>query len=102
MSALFPLTHSCRWGYLKRFRGLTMYGKLENPSGHRIERIFTRHGPLDDDHTYKVAFVTAQRVPNKFGRNRQQLPVKSIAALRSYLRSPLAGLDQNAGRFIPV
>jgi hypothetical protein len=28
-------------GYLKRFRGLTIYGKLENPPGHRVERIFS-------------------------------------------------------------
>nr|HAQ93358.1 bifunctional metallophosphatase/5'-nucleotidase [Afipia sp.] len=27
-------------GYLKRFSGLTIYGKLENPPGHRIEHIF--------------------------------------------------------------
>jgi 2',3'-cyclic-nucleotide 2'-phosphodiesterase (5'-nucleotidase family) len=30
-------------GYLKRFRGLTIYGKLENPSGNRIERVFTSY-----------------------------------------------------------
>lgn len=75
-------------GYLKRFRGLTIYGKLENPSGNRIERVFTPDGLLDADHSYKIAFVTAQGVPKKFGRNRQDLPVKAIAALRSYFSPP--------------
>lgn len=89
-------------GYLKRFRGLTIYGKLENPSGNRIERVFTLDGLLDADYNYKVAFVTAQGVPKKFGRNRQDLPVKAIAALRSYFQSARTGSDHKVGRFIPV
>ena len=40
-------------GYLKRFRGLTIYGKLENPAGHRIEHIFAAGAPLAPDRTYK-------------------------------------------------
>lgn len=94
MSGRFRRTHSRRWeGYLKRFRGLTIYGKLENPSGNRIERVFTPDGLLDADHSYMIAFVTAQGVPNKFGCNRQDLPVKAIAALRSYFQSARTGSD---------
>lgn len=89
-------------GYLKRFRGLTIYGKLENPSGNRIGRVFTLDGLLDANHNYKVAFVTSQGVPKKFGRNRQDLPVKAIAALRSYFQSARTGSDHRVGRFIPV
>lgn len=89
MSGRFPRTHSRRWEVtLKRFRGLTIYGTLENPSGNRIERVFTPDGLLDADHSYEIAFVTAQGVPKKFGRNRQVLPVKAIAALRSYFSPP--------------
>jgi 2',3'-cyclic-nucleotide 2'-phosphodiesterase (5'-nucleotidase family) len=30
--------------YIKLFRGLTIYGKMENPSGQRIEHIFGKTG----------------------------------------------------------
>ena len=89
-------------GYLKRFRGLTIYGKLENPPGHRIERIFRGGAPLEADQRHKVAFVTAQGVPQKFGRDRQDLSIKAIAALRSYFQSSRTGPDHRVGRFVPV
>ena len=74
-------------GYLKRFRGLTIYGKIENPHGHRIEHIFTQNEVLEAGRNYHVAFVTEQGVPKKFGRNRRDLPIDAIAALREYFRS---------------
>ena len=87
-------------GYLKRFRGLMIYGKIENPTGHRIEHIFTRNDELDADCNYRVAFVTEQGVPKKFGRNRRNLPVDAIAALRDYFRSVPPKSDPGLGRFI--
>ena len=87
-------------GYLKRFRGLTIYGKLENPPGQRIEHVFLRDLALVSNETYKAAFVTAQGVPKKFGRNRKQLPIKAIDALRSYLRESPGGTNGGLGRFI--
>lgn len=89
-------------GYLKRFRGLTIYGKLENPAGHRIEHIFAGDDPLDSHRCYRVAFVTAQGVPQKFGRNRTDLPVKAIDALRDYFQSGRIGTNGGLGRFIAV
>jgi 2',3'-cyclic-nucleotide 2'-phosphodiesterase (5'-nucleotidase family) len=89
-------------GYLKRFRGLTIHGKLENPNGHRIEQIFTRQGPVEASHSYRVAFVTAQGVPEKFGRNRRDLERKAIAALREYFRGSSSETIGAVGRFVPV
>jgi len=77
-------------GYVKRCRGLELYIKIENPTGHRIDRIFADGVPLEPERLYKAAFVTAQGVPQKFGRNRQALPIKAIDALRKYLaRGPI-------------
>lgn len=87
-------------GYLKRFRGLTIYGKIENPTGHRIEHIFTQNEVLEDGRNYNVAFVTEQGVPKKFGRNRRNLSVDAIEALRHYFRSPPNNSDPGVGRFI--
>lgn len=89
-------------GYLKRFRGLTIYGKLENPAGHRIERVFTRGRPLEADGRYEVAFVTAQGVPKQFGRNRRDLPTTAIAALRNHFQRSAHETIGEVGRFIPV
>lgn len=89
-------------GYLKRFRGLTVYAKLENPAGHRVERVFTRAGRVLADNVYKVGFVTAQGVPPKFGRHRIDLPVRSIQALRSYFEGGCREPSGGAGRFVAV
>lgn len=89
-------------GYLKRFRGLTIYGKLENPPGHRIEHIFAGNAAVEKHRYYRVAFVTAQGVPQKFGQNRKDLPVKAIDALRDYFRDMPAGTNGDLGRFNAV
>ena len=87
-------------GYLKRFRGLTIYGKLENPPGQRIEHIFRQDRAIAPSESYRVAFVTAQGVPNKFGRDRKDLPVKAIVALRNYLKESPGYTEAGLGRFI--
>jgi 2',3'-cyclic-nucleotide 2'-phosphodiesterase (5'-nucleotidase family) len=89
-------------GYLKRFRGFTIYGKLENPPGHRIEHVFCGDEPLQADRRHKVAFVTAQGVPKKFGQHRQDLAVNAIDALRNYFEAKPADPISEVGRFIPV
>jgi len=72
-----------RGGYLKRFRGLTLNVKLENPAGHRIEIAFGPDGArLDPDTVWTVAFVTTQGVPAEMGRNRQKAGPSAIEALR--------------------
>lgn len=88
-------------GYLKRFRGLTLIGKLENPIGTRIEHMFAADGKLEDDRELKVAFVTDQGVPEQYGRDRQNLTMSAIDALRRYFSNETVGLIGNVGRFIP-
>ena len=78
-------------GYVKRCRGLTLYLKVENPHGHRIDRLFVGDARSSRERTYRCAFVTAQGVPRKYGRNRADLPVRAIDALRSWLTQHPAG-----------
>ena len=70
-------------GYVKRCLGLTLYVKLENPAGSRIQQIFTGSEELKRDATYTAAFVTTQGVPKKYGRNR-----RSHRRPQSILRRP--------------
>jgi 2',3'-cyclic-nucleotide 2'-phosphodiesterase (5'-nucleotidase family) len=70
-------------GYVKRMRGVRMYFKAENPSGHRIDRLYAEDEPIDLHRSYTVAFVTAQGVPIKFGRNRRKLEIDAISALKA-------------------
>ncbi len=69
-------------GYVKRVRGVKLYFKAENPKGHRVDRLFAGGEPIRDDRAYPVAFVTAQGVPLKRGRERRNLDVDAITALR--------------------
>lgn len=74
-------------GYVKRMRGLTLYFKAENPKGHRIDRLFVGDDLVSNDRYYSVAFVTAQGVPKKFGKNRKKLDVNAVTSLTSLFRS---------------
>lgn len=69
-------------GFVKRLRGLRLYFKAENPAGHRIDRLFAEDALVEPDRMYRVAFVTSQAVPAKFGGNRLDLNIRAIEALR--------------------
>jgi S-sulfosulfanyl-L-cysteine sulfohydrolase len=72
-------------GYVKRGLGFNATIKIENPTGHRVQQVFTDDGPLQPKRNYPTAFVTEQGVANKYGRNRQEHTERSIEALRAYL-----------------
>lgn len=72
-------------GYAKRCFGLRIGVKIENPPGHRIERIFVDGAPLDPERAYTAAYVTAQGVPAKYGRNRQDCGIRAVEALQRHL-----------------
>jgi sulfur-oxidizing protein SoxB len=79
-------------GYLKRCRGLSLYFKIENPPGCRIQQIFAGGKPVEPDTVYPVAFVTTQGVPKQYGQDRRDLPLRAIDALRRMLESR-SGID---------
>ena len=88
-------------GYVKRCRGLTLYAKIENPPGERIERLFVLDQPVDPARSYTVAFVTEQGVPPKFGTNRRAHPVLAIDALREFLaHRPVTDRSRTAVRAV--
>ena len=89
-------------GYLKRFRGLTISGKIENPAGNRIERIFVNGEELDRDRPYKAAFVTEQGVPPRYGTDRAQSSVHAIDSLRAFFAKGGVFDARRLGRFVPV
>ena len=103
-------TFSCdpfgqRGGYVKRFRGLTLYVKLENPKGQRIIRaVCNDDEPLNSTKTYHVSFITSQGVPSDYGTNRQKLDIKAIDALEKWFAEPewVDGGLANVGRVIVI
>lgn len=80
-------------GYVKRCRGLNVYLKAENPRGHRIDRLFAEGALVEPERLYRCAFVTTQGVPVKFGRNRTNLDVRAVDALRAWLADHVPGDD---------
>lgn len=50
-------------GYVKRSLGLTLYVKVENPAGSRMQQCFVGTEELRRDQTYTEVFVTTQGVP---------------------------------------
>jgi 2',3'-cyclic-nucleotide 2'-phosphodiesterase (5'-nucleotidase family) len=72
-------------GYVKRCLGLNAYFKIENPAGHRIQKLFIGNEDVNPEQYYTAAFVTMQGVPQKFGRNRENRSERSIDAMQAYL-----------------
>jgi 2',3'-cyclic-nucleotide 2'-phosphodiesterase (5'-nucleotidase family) len=72
-------------GYLKRCLGLSVYFKIENPTGLRIQKLFVGNEEIQADKYYSAAFVTMQGVPQKYGRNRKNQSERIIDAFRKYL-----------------
>ena len=87
-----------RGGFVKRFRGLRVHAKLENPQGHRVEQVFTRTGRIDPEATYSVAFITAQGVPASMGTHRRDLEISAIAALQAWFGDPENAVQPGLGR----
>jgi len=72
-------------GYIKRCLGLTAYIKIENPSGTRLQNLFVGDAEVRTDHMYRAAYLTMQAVPEKYGRNRRDLPIDAHDAMMAYL-----------------
>lgn len=72
-------------GYIKRGLGLTVYVKIENPNGQRIQQVFVGNEPLEISRTYHAAFVTEQGVARKYGRQRSELNIHAVEAMQAYL-----------------
>jgi 2',3'-cyclic-nucleotide 2'-phosphodiesterase (5'-nucleotidase family) len=88
-------------GYLKRMAGVTMYAKLENPHGQRIQQLFVQGKPLDLKRVYSTAFVTEQGVPAKYGTNRQLASIFAVEAMRELLLHSAAGWELS-GSFVAI
>jgi 2',3'-cyclic-nucleotide 2'-phosphodiesterase (5'-nucleotidase family) len=89
-------------GYVKRCLGLNVYFKIENPSGHRIQKLFAGHEEVQPDRYYTAAFVTPQGVPQKYGRNRENRSERIIDALRAYLAKHHPLRPELRGTFVAV
>ncbi len=72
-------------GYVKRIAGISMYCKIENPVGQRIQEMFAGGERVRPDEKYEAVFVTSQGVPISYGVGRHQLDLSAIDALCSYL-----------------
>ena len=83
-------------GYVKRCSGLTVYCKLENPPGYRVQGIFTTAGRLDPLQEYTDAYVSFQAISAAFGHDRAGTGTDAITALEDLLgtgpvEAPLVG-----------
>lgn len=89
-------------GYIKRGLGLTVYFKIENPAGQRIQQVFVGNEPLERSRTYHTAFVTEQGVPRKYGRQRSEMKGHAVEAMQAFLAKHNPLHAELRGTFIPV
>lgn len=89
-------------GYVKRMRGLTLYVKVENPRGHRIDRLFVADRLVEPDDAYEVAFITEQGVPARLGRDRRNTGVDAVTALRKLFEARGTVLPKSAASVFVV
>jgi 2',3'-cyclic-nucleotide 2'-phosphodiesterase (5'-nucleotidase family) len=89
-------------GYVKRCLGLNVYFKIENPSGHRIQKLFAGDEEVQPQKYYTAAFVTMQGVPQKYGHKRENQIVRIIDSLRTYLKRHNPIYAELRGTFVIV
>jgi len=89
-------------GYVKRCLGLTIYFKIENPSGHRIQKLFAGIEEVQPDRYYTATFVTMQGIPQKYGRNRENRSERIIDAMRKSLTLHHPVVAELRGTFVSV
>ncbi|GAA5534028.1 bifunctional metallophosphatase/5'-nucleotidase [Deinococcus aluminii] len=73
-------------GYVKRLSGLFVSAKLEHPRGQRVLRLEVGGEPVDPQRTYTAAYLTRQALPERYGRQRREWPLRALEALEGYLR----------------
>ncbi len=89
-------------GYIKRGLGLTVYLKIENPAGQRIQQLFVGKQPLERSRTYHTAFVTAQGVSRKYGSQRSEIDVHAVEAMQAYLAKHNPLHAKLRGTYVPI
>ena len=89
-------------GYVKRCLGVNVHFKIENPPGHRIQKLFAGDEEVHPDRYYTAAFVTPQGVPQKYGRNRGNQSKRIIDALQAYLVKHHPLYAELRGTFVAV
>jgi hypothetical protein len=71
-------------GYVKRCLGLTLYVKFENPAGSRIQQCFIGSEELKRDGILHGGLRDDSRRAERYGRNRRDLELQAIDALKRY------------------
>ena len=89
-------------GYVKRCLGLNVYFKIENPKGHRIQKLFAGDKEIQPNKYYPAAFVTPQGVPQKYGRNRENQSERIIDAMQKYLAAHRPVKSELRGTFVAI
>jgi 2',3'-cyclic-nucleotide 2'-phosphodiesterase (5'-nucleotidase family) len=89
-------------GYVKRCLGLRVYFKMENPEGHRIQKLFVNDKEVQLHEYYAAVFITEQGVPQKYGRNRENLSDHTLDALQMYLEKHCPLRAEPKGTFVAV
>ena len=89
-------------GYVKRCSGLNIYFKIENPEGKRIQDFFVNGKRLNKSKIYSVCFVTAQGIPENYGKDRQNLDINAITALERYLEKNRTVSSELKRTIVPI
>ena len=89
-------------GYVKRCAGLRINLRIENPVGNRIQEIYFGDKHLDPKEIYNVSFVTSQGVPKHIGKNRKEMDVKAVEAMKEFLKVRPAFNSSDADLFALV
>lgn len=72
-------------GYVKRFLGMNVYFKIENPPGNRVQEVFIQGKRVQPEARYSAVFVTTQGVPEHFGAGKEDLQVRAVEAMQHLL-----------------
>ncbi len=73
-------------GFIKRSYGIRTYLKVENPKGNRVVRLYIGEKEVVLDKVYRIAYITKQGVPKKYGKNHRYTGKKTIEVMVEFLK----------------
>ncbi len=73
-------------GFIQRALGIKAYIMIENPKGHRVQKLFIEGEEYQKDKTYNVSYITEQAIPKYLGSNHKHLEITAIEAMTKYLK----------------
>ncbi len=89
-------------GFIQRMLGIKAYIMIENPNGHRVQKLYIEGEEYESDRIYNVSYITEQAVPKFLGTNHKELEITAVEAMIKFLKDNGPIAEKSVDNFIII